>query len=45
MFNIFIETKEFIGLSIVKQHRQVYDILNKQIKNIHGLHLETKIPN
>lgn len=44
MFNVLVETKEFTGLSVIKQHRKVYDILNKQIKNIHGIHLETRIP-
>ncbi|XP_019872546.1 bolA-like protein 3 [Aethina tumida] len=45
MFNIFIETKDFKGLSVVKQHRSVYDTLKEQIKNIHGLHVETRVPN
>lgn len=44
MFNIYIESNDFKGLSIPKQHRSVYDTLKEQIKNIHGLHLETKVP-
>ncbi|KAJ8934892.1 hypothetical protein NQ314_013172 [Rhamnusium bicolor] len=44
MFNISIVTSEFKGLSVMKQHRLVYDILKEQIKNIHGLHLETRVP-
>lgn len=44
MFNIYIESDEFKGLSIPKQHRIVYDTLKEQIKNIHGLHLQTSVP-
>lgn len=44
MFNISIETIDFKGLSIPKQHRTVYDTLKNQIESIHGLHLETKVP-
>jgi stress-induced morphogen len=44
MFNIYVESEDFKGLSIPKQHRTVYDTLKEQIKNIHGLHLETRIP-
>ncbi|KAJ8951946.1 hypothetical protein NQ318_013614 [Aromia moschata] len=44
MFNVSIETSEFKGLTIMKQHRLVYDVLKDQIKNIHGLHLETRAP-
>lgn len=44
MFDIYVETSEFKGLSVVKQHRSVYDALKQQIKQIHGLHLVTKAP-
>lgn len=44
MFNISIETEEFNGLSIMKQHRLVYELLDEQLKAIHGLHLQTKAP-
>ncbi|XP_018564991.1 bolA-like protein 3 [Anoplophora glabripennis] len=44
MFNISIETNEFKGLSIMKQHRMIYDTLKEQIQSIHGLHLETRAP-
>lgn len=43
MFDIFVEAYEFKGLSILKQHRQVYTALNKQIKLLHGLRLKTQI--
>ncbi|CAH1986595.1 unnamed protein product [Acanthoscelides obtectus] len=42
MFNIYVETKEFSGLNITKQHKLVYETLKEQIGKIHGLHLETK---
>lgn len=44
MFNISIETEEFKGLSVMKQHKMIYDILKEQIQSIHGLHLETRTP-
>lgn len=44
MFNVTVETEEFKGLSIMKQHRMVYDLLGEQLKAIHGLHLQTKAP-
>nr|CAI5861081.1 unnamed protein product [Callosobruchus analis] len=42
MFNIYVETKEFTGLNITKQHKLVYETLKEQIGKIHGLHVETK---
>ncbi|XP_057658304.1 bolA-like protein 3 [Diorhabda carinulata] len=42
MFNVSVETSEFKGLSVAKQHRIVYDALKDEISRIHGLHLETK---
>lgn len=44
MYEIYVETNEFKGLSVVKQHRSVYDALKDQIKHIHGLQVVTKIP-
>lgn len=44
MYEIYVETGEFKGLSVVKQHRTVYDALKDQIKHIHGLQLVTKAP-
>ncbi|KAJ8923524.1 hypothetical protein NQ315_010102 [Exocentrus adspersus] len=45
MFNISVETNEFKGLSIMKQHRMIYDTLKEEIQHLHGLHLETKASN
>ncbi|KAJ8983066.1 hypothetical protein NQ317_007108 [Molorchus minor] len=44
MFNVVVETSEFKGLSIIKQHKLIYHVLKDQIKSIHGIHLETHIP-
>ncbi|KAF2882312.1 hypothetical protein ILUMI_23877 [Ignelater luminosus] len=44
MYNIYVETKDFKGLSIPKQHQAIYAALNEQIKQIHGLHVVTKVP-
>lgn len=44
MFNVSVETEEFKGLSVMKQHRMVYDLLQEQLKAIHGVHLQTKVP-
>ncbi|XP_028141419.2 bolA-like protein 3 [Diabrotica virgifera virgifera] len=43
MFNVAIETSEFKGLSIPKQHKVVYDALKEEISKIHGLHLQTRV--
>uniref|UniRef100_A0A1L8DLS8 Putative bola bacterial stress-induced morphogen-related protein n=1 Tax=Nyssomyia neivai TaxID=330878 RepID=A0A1L8DLS8_9DIPT len=44
MFEIFVRTKEFKGLSTVKQHRLITEILKEQIKDMHGLRIHTEIP-
>lgn len=44
MYEIYVETGEFKGMPMVKQHRSVYDALKEQIKHIHGLQLVTKAP-
>ncbi|CAG9835614.1 unnamed protein product [Diabrotica balteata] len=41
MFNVSIETSDFKGLSIPKQHKIVYDALKEEISKIHGIHLQT----
>ena len=44
MYEIFVETIEFRGLNIVKQHRLVTDALKTQIKDMHGVRIHTKHP-
>lgn len=45
MFEIYVESPDFKGLTIVKQHKSVYDALKNEMKQIHGLHLVTKASN
>ncbi|CAH02744.1 Aim1 [Kluyveromyces lactis] len=42
MFSINITSDKFKGLSIVKQHKLVNEILKDDIKRWHGLQLRTK---
>ncbi|CAX40681.1 conserved hypothetical protein [Candida dubliniensis CD36] len=42
MFSIFIESEKFKGLTMIKQHRLVNEILKDEIKKWHGLQLRTK---
>lgn len=43
MYNVSVETSEFAGLSTIKQHRLVTEALKAQIKEMHGLRINTKI--
>lgn len=42
MFKIFVESPKFKGLSTVKQHRLVNDVLKEEIKEMHGLTIFTR---
>lgn len=44
MYEIIVETKEFKGLSRVKQHQLITDALKSEIKDMHGLRIHTSIP-
>ena len=44
MYEIYVETSEFNGLSLVKQHRLVTETLKAQIKEMHGLRIQTAVP-
>ncbi|XP_053689479.1 bolA-like protein 3 [Sabethes cyaneus] len=44
MYEIYVETAEFEGLSTVKQHRLITETLKKEIKDMHGLRIHTSIP-
>lgn len=44
MYEISVESKEFVGLSRVKQHRMITDTLKNEIKDMHGLRIQTSIP-
>uniref|UniRef100_A0A182JQ51 BolA-like protein 3 n=1 Tax=Anopheles christyi TaxID=43041 RepID=A0A182JQ51_9DIPT len=43
MYEIFVESKEFKGLSTVKQHRLITETLKSEIKDMHGLRIHTSI--
>lgn len=44
MYNIYVESIDLKGLSIIKQHQAVTNALKEQIKTFHGVRIETKIP-
>lgn len=44
MYNIYVESIDLKGLSIIKQHQAVTNALKEQIKTFHGIRIETKIP-
>ncbi|KAJ2960838.1 hypothetical protein NQZ79_g3844 [Umbelopsis isabellina] len=41
MYAIDIASSQFKGLSVVKQHRKINEILKEEIKGMHGLQLKT----
>ena len=43
MFNIVVESPIFKGKTLVAQHKFVTQILKKEIKEMHGLTLTTKV--
>lgn len=42
MFAILVESKEFKGIPMIKQHRLVNELLKDEISQWHGLQLRTK---
>jgi len=42
MYQIYVESKEFKGLPTVKQHQLVTQALKEEIKEMHGLRINTK---
>lgn len=44
MYEISIQSSDFVGVSRVNQHRMITDTLKEQIKNIHGLRIQTTVP-
>lgn len=44
MFEIIVETPDFKGLSMVKQHRMINEALKDEIKDMHGLRIHTSVP-
>ncbi|GAA5959358.1 hypothetical protein JCM8115_000087 [Rhodotorula mucilaginosa] len=43
-YAISVEHESFKGLTMIKQHRLVNDLLKDDIKDMHGLQLKTKAP-
>src|SRR5690606_13055856 len=41
MFSVYVASPQFEGVSMVKQHRMVYDLLREEIPAMHGLSLQT----
>ncbi|ODM98575.1 BolA-like protein 3 [Orchesella cincta] len=44
MYQIYIEAPDFKGLSTVKQHLLVNQALKHEIKNMHGIRIQTGVP-
>lgn len=44
MYEVLVESTEFKGLSIIKQHRLINEILKEQIKEMHGVRIHTIVP-
>ncbi|XP_026283209.1 bolA-like protein 3 [Frankliniella occidentalis] len=44
MYDITVEAPELKGLNIVKQHRMVNEALKEEIKDMHGLRINTSVP-
>ncbi|KAL4235007.1 BolA-like protein 3 [Mactra antiquata] len=44
MFEVSIEAEEFRGLRTVKQHMLVNQALKEEIKEMHGMRINTKVP-
>lgn len=44
MYEISVESKDFIGLPVVKQHRLITDTLKNEIKDMHGIRIQTAVP-
>lgn len=43
-FMIMVVSKAFEGLNTLKRHRQVYGILDEEMKIVHAVTLQTKTP-
>ncbi|KAL4097354.1 hypothetical protein QTP88_022147 [Uroleucon formosanum] len=44
IFEVFISTSEFKGMSMVKQHQLINEVLKDEIKSMHGIRIHTEIP-
>jgi BolA-like protein 3 len=44
MYAIEITSPKFRGLSLLKQHRMVSEVLQEDIKSMHGVQIKTHVP-
>ncbi|XP_075216628.1 bolA-like protein 3 [Lycorma delicatula] len=44
MYTVDVRTEEFRGLPIIKQHRLVHEALKHEIKDMHGIQINTAAP-
>jgi stress-induced morphogen len=44
MYAIEITSPKFRGISLLKQHRMVSDVLSEEIKTMHGIQIKTFAP-
>nr|CAX73411.1 putative bolA-like 3 [Schistosoma japonicum] len=42
MFEIVVETEEFVSLPVLEQHRAIKKALRDEIQNMHGLTIKTR---
>jgi stress-induced morphogen len=43
-FKVLVESKAFEGKTMLQQHRVVHEVLKKEIAEIHGITVVSKIP-
>lgn len=43
MYEVYVESPDFKGMRIVKQHQTVTKALSQQISNMHGIRISTKV--
>ena len=43
MFEVFVKDAAFKGLNTVKQHRLVTEALKAEIKEMHGIRIQTEV--
>ncbi|CAD7013004.1 bolA-like protein 3 [Ceratitis capitata] len=44
MFEVYVESREFEGLTTLKQHKLITQTLKEQIKDMHGVRIHTSVP-
>ncbi|CCA71802.1 hypothetical protein PIIN_05737 [Serendipita indica DSM 11827] len=42
-YHLQVSSKAFKGLTMIKQHRLVQSLLKEEIKNFHGIQLQTSV--